>query len=515
MTPTSKRRPVDWHPLCESDPVPGDPEEIRAEVKHMVSVAQKLRDQAKNLKAISDDETLKGKYVKALREESSMLEKHMREVAGRYERVHGHLTTWANELEDFQSDADKVLHQAKQKQDEIEAEKAKSGSDEKKTPQASPSGTEYSDDDPLQSYRTRLSTIMEKRDDHASNHAGKIRNEINDVIEDSWWDDVKGWVHDNADLIKAFIDVLGWVATFAGFLALAIPGLNLLVLGIAVLTIGLRLLLVASGDASWTDVIFDVVGGLLVVGGLGAAAKLASGAKATVSAAQGARTAGLSQGLRGVKGIMDDMGRLMSKMPEGAGRQVVRAARNSIRKSISQNVGLVAKGPLQVSPLSTLLHLGDKEMAGMAKMLQANKAAFPEAAGGRCGQGVQDLQGGPRRCVDRYGDGCHGQDAGQKRPDELDARKPRNGRKTLQPGVFRLERQHLEARPRHPLVRSDHGLSLSATHRRGRSRPHGTRHRPQPAAQADSVHRNAAGLSGDRHHDPRAEVSERRRSVRL
>ncbi|MET8488002.1 hypothetical protein ABZV76_29370 [Streptomyces tendae] len=40
MTPTSTRRPVDWQPLCESDPVPGDPQEIRAEVKHMISVAK-------------------------------------------------------------------------------------------------------------------------------------------------------------------------------------------------------------------------------------------------------------------------------------------------------------------------------------------------------------------------------------------------------------------------------------------------------------------------------------------
>ncbi|MFF8776742.1 hypothetical protein ACF07W_05690 [Streptomyces sp. NPDC015140] len=395
MTPTSKRRPVDWQPLCASDPVPGDPEEIRAEVKHMVSVAKKLRDQAKNLKAISDDKTLKGKYVKTLRDESSTLEKHMREVAGRYERVHGHLTKWSNELEDFQSDADKVLRQAKEKEAEVEADKAKKAdSGDKDAPQAPPSGTEHPHDDPLHSYRTRLSTITGNRDTRASHHAGKIRDEIDDVIEDSWWDDVKGWVHDHADGIKAFIDVLGWVATAAGFLALAIPGLNLLVLGIAALTIGLRLLLVASGDATWTDVIFDVVGGLLVVGGLGAAAKLASGAKATVGAAQAARTAGLSRGLRGVKGVMDDMGRLMTRMPEGAGRQIVRTARNDIRKSISQNVGLVAKNPLRVSPLSTLVHLGDKEMAGMAKMLQANKATFPAAAGAAADKAYKSYQVG-------------------------------------------------------------------------------------------------------------------------
>ncbi|MGA4903000.1 hypothetical protein ACPCAJ_35575 [Streptomyces griseoincarnatus] len=382
MTATSKRRPVDWQPLCEADPVPGDPEEIRSEVKHMISVAKKLRTQAKNLKAISDDDTLKGKYVKTLRDESSALEKHMREVASRYERVHGHLTQWSDKLEDFQTNADKMLHRAKQEQEEFESEKAKkSSSNGGDTPQASSSGEDHPYEDHLESYRKQLNTIIGARDDEANHYAGKIRAEIDDVIEDSWWDDVKGWVHDNADLIKAFIDVLGWVATVAGFLALAIPFLGWVVLGIAVLTIGLRLLLVASGDATWTDVIFDVIGGLLVVGGLGAAAKLASGAKATVDAAQAARTAGLKSGLRGVKSILDDTGRMMTKVPAGPGRQALGAARNAMRKSISQNVGLVTRGPMRVSPFSTVLHLGDKQMAGMAKMLQANKTTFPAAAG--------------------------------------------------------------------------------------------------------------------------------------
>jgi hypothetical protein len=394
VTPTSKRRPVDWQPLCDSDPVPGDPEEIRAEVKHMVAVAEKLREQAKNLKAISDEDTLKGKYVKRLREESGTLEKHMREVASRYERVHGHLTKWSNELEDFQGDADKLLREAKEKQEEVEAEKAKkAASEDKDVPSASPSGTSPADDS-LQTYRTRLNTLTSERSTRANHYAGKIRDEINDIIEDSVWDNFKGLIHDHADMIKAFIDALGWIATIAGFLALVIPGLNIIVAGIAALTIGLRLLLVASGDASWTDVIFDVVGGLLVVGGLGAAAKLANGAKATVGAAQAARNAGLSRGLRGVKGIMDETGRLMTKLPPGPGRQAIGAARNAIRKSISQNVGLVAKGPLRVSPLSTLVHLGDKEMAGMAKMLKANKATFPEAAGAAADKAYKSYQMG-------------------------------------------------------------------------------------------------------------------------
>jgi hypothetical protein len=75
--------------------------------------------------------------------------------------------------------------------------------------------------------------------------------------------------------MKAFIDALSWMATFSGLPAQAKSGLNMLVLGITALTIKLRLLLVPAGDASWTDVIFDVVGDLR------AALKLASGSKAT------------------------------------------------------------------------------------------------------------------------------------------------------------------------------------------------------------------------------------------
>ncbi|MGW0910908.1 hypothetical protein ACWD1Z_04030 [Streptomyces sp. NPDC002784] len=380
MTPTSKRRPVDWQPLCDTDPVPGDPEEIRAEVRHMVSVAKKLRDQAKNLQTISNEDKLKGKYVNRLREESSTLEKHMREVASRYERVHGHLTTWANELEDFQSDADKVLRRAKEKQAEIEAEKAKEAdSGEKNTPKPSVSGTDH---DPLQTYRSQLNTITGDRDSRAGYHAGKIKDEIDDVIEDSWWDDVKGWVHDNADWIKTVLDGLGWIATIAGIVAIWIPGLNVLVLGIALLTILTRSLLVASGDASWTDLAFDI-GGLLLMGiGRGGIIALKSAAKRTSAAAQVARTGGLKGGLRSHKGMLDDLSKAIANARDAGSRKFYTDLRNYTLKKISRDTGLVAKEPTPVSGLSKWMHVGDDEAPGLFGQLRANKQAFPDAVAG-------------------------------------------------------------------------------------------------------------------------------------
>ncbi|MFF1652123.1 hypothetical protein [Streptomyces sp. NPDC058255] len=379
-TATSKRRPVDWQPLRETDPVPGDPEEIRAEVRHMVSVAKKLRDQAKNLQALSREDKLKGKYVKRLREDSSTLEKHMREVASRYERVHGHLTTWANELEDFQSDADHVLRRAKEKQDEIQAEKVKeSGPGDKGTPKASDGGADH---DPLQTYRNQLDTITGDRDTRANHHAGKIRDEIDDVIEDSWWDNVKGWFHDNADWIKTVLDALGWIATIAGIIAIWIPGLNLLVLGIALLTILARSMLVASGDASWTDLAFDI-GGLLLMGiGRGGINMLKGANRVTTAAAQTGRTAGLKAGLRSHKGMLNDLSKAMAGAQDDVSRKFFSDLRQFTLKKISRDTGLVAKGPTQVSTLSKWLHLGDDEAAGLFGQLRSNKGVFSDAVSG-------------------------------------------------------------------------------------------------------------------------------------
>ncbi|MER6677612.1 hypothetical protein [Streptomyces sp. NPDC000983] len=380
MTASSKRRPVDWQPLCDADPVPGDPEEIRDEVTHMVSVVEKLRTQAKNLQSISNEETLKGKYVKRLREESSTLEKHMREVASRYERVHGHLTLWANELEDFQSDADGVLRRAKKKQDDIDAKKSK-GTDigAKDAPAPSTSGT---DDDPIQTYRKQLNSITSDRDSRASHYAGEIRDEIDDVIKDSWWEDFKGLVHDNADWIKTVLDGLGWIATIAGIVAIWIPGLNMLVLGIALLTIVTRSVLVASGDASWTDLAFDI-GGLLLMGiGRGGIIMLKNAAKSTSSAAQVVRTGGLKAGLRSHRGMLDDLSKAIANARDAGSRKFFKDLRHFTLKKISSEAGLVAKEPTPVSAASKWLHVGDDEAAGLFGQLRANTKAFPDAVAG-------------------------------------------------------------------------------------------------------------------------------------
>ncbi|MFE9608310.1 hypothetical protein [Streptomyces sp. NPDC006012] len=379
MSATSKPRPRDWHPLADSDPVPGDPEEIRDEVKHMISVAQSLRAQAKLLGEIKNDNELRGKYADKLREESQVLEKHLGEVAERYEHVHGHLTKWATELEELQSDADRVLTNAKKEQEEIEAEKAKKESHPKDVPHPSESGTEG---DPLRIFRDQLDRIVGDRDDRAAYYARKIGEQLGDGIKDSTWDNVKGWVHDHAKEIKIVLDALGWVATIAGIVAIWIPGLNLLVLGIAIVTILARSMLVATGDASWTDLAFDV-GGLLLMGvGRGGLSALKGANKVTSAAAQTTRTAGLKAGLRAHKPALDDLSKAMANSQDDVSRRFFSDLRNYTLKKISRDVGLVAKGPTEVSTMSKWIHLGDDEAAGLFGQLRANRTAFPDAVAG-------------------------------------------------------------------------------------------------------------------------------------
>ncbi|CAM5687325.1 hypothetical protein SHIRM173S_09502 [Streptomyces hirsutus] len=47
-------RPCDWHPVADSDPVPGDPEQVAALGQQLRRTAEELDWQIKNLKAVAE-----------------------------------------------------------------------------------------------------------------------------------------------------------------------------------------------------------------------------------------------------------------------------------------------------------------------------------------------------------------------------------------------------------------------------------------------------------------------------
>jgi hypothetical protein len=263
-TGKGRRRPVDWHPLAEKDPVPGDPEDIRDEVGRMKNLASTLRDQARILRKAADGDALTGKYADKIRDKSGDLEKHFRETAARYERVVGDLGHWANELEDFQERADGVLRAAKQADDEHAAEVKKKEAEAKKSGEKNAS--ESSDPDShLAPYHKQLNQIVSERDSRAQHYADNIGDDISDIIKDSAWENFKDGVHEHADTIKSVIEVLSWAATAIGIIALLFTPVGWLATLITVTAISLtalvgvgHTLLALSGDGNWADVAMDV-----------------------------------------------------------------------------------------------------------------------------------------------------------------------------------------------------------------------------------------------------------------
>lgn len=384
MSATSKPRPRDWHPLADSDPIPGDPQEIRDEVSHMKGVASSLRDQAERLRSIKDDDELKGKYAGKLRDESEVLEKHLREVASRYERVHVHLSKWANELEHFQEQADKVLANAKKEQEELDAEKAKKDTGDSSTPHPSESGTEG---DPLRKYRDQLNSITGDRDERAGHYAKKIRNEIDDIIEDSFWDDIKGWIHENIDKIKWVLDALGWAASILGTLApfLAFipvigPFIGAIAVGLSILIAASRFVLFLAGEASMAEVLMDCVGLVAFAAGTKMLSKLKIADRAVKAASQAQRTERLKAALRANRAARDEITRVMATTSDDGLREFARQTLNRMRKEMSQNAGRVTdEAPVTPSRLEHL-GFGDSEARSVIENIRRNSDTFSDAA---------------------------------------------------------------------------------------------------------------------------------------
>lgn len=276
------RRPHEWWPLADRDPVPGDPDAIRDEAASMRRFAQALRDQARDLKTIAAGEGLKGKYADALRDNASELELHLRQTAERYEHVYGHLTSWAEELEDFQVTSAGLLRQAK----DLEP----GGRSPVPVPALVPTGA---DGDPLQPLRQALARLQDHRDDRAVYYAGCVKRSCNDVIKDSPWETFE----DEADAVldsdwfERIFEAASWVVTFVGIAALFLNPATWIVdlaLGLSIMLAAKDVLALSVGEGSWFDIGMDVVGFATMATGVTALKALTKIKDATKIAAEAA-----------------------------------------------------------------------------------------------------------------------------------------------------------------------------------------------------------------------------------
>ncbi|MFJ4409770.1 hypothetical protein [Streptomyces sp. NPDC088910] len=396
MVTTTRPRPRDWHPLTDTDPTPGDPESIRDEVAHMKHLAGMLRAEAADLKVIGTGDGLKGRYATKLRDEARELEVRLRETAGRYERVHGHLTAWAAELEAIQSDADRILRGARADAETAPPEDAESAS-------GSGSGS-GSGDDPLAKYRRSLTRVEAHRDERASHYAARIRHEINDKIKDSWWERRKNEIDGVKGAISLVADVMSWVATVIAIVAIFTTPAGWIA-GLAVwLAVGVlagHIALAAAGDCSWLDVGMDIFG--LLTMGIGGAAlnglkDVRAATKLAAQAAADERAAVTAT--RASRSVLDRSSATVNRRGStAAARARARHVRN-IAKAAAERAGRNAAVEEAATPMAeasqreAVLVGGDRETANLYKDVVRMRAAYPESAAvQRASQGAEGYKG--------------------------------------------------------------------------------------------------------------------------
>ncbi len=288
-------RPPDheWSVLGEStDPVPGDPHEVRDESTRLGKMAATIRDQIRLLRDIAGDENV-GRFADKLTDAATELRGDLKAVAERYEEVAGYLGHWAGDLDYAQSESLKALAKAQQAApgahrtvtDPSSDPHHKPTEEEQRQHTAAKKAKEAAQGD-LEAAQRQVQAAKDYRDERGKHWMQKIEDSEHDGLKDSHWDDIKNFIHEHAGWIKVFADVCTWVATILVIASLFIPGLNI---GAAIL---LPLLLAAllghtalalSGDGSWLDVGMDVFAiatlgmGEVAAGGLESVTDIAEG----------------------------------------------------------------------------------------------------------------------------------------------------------------------------------------------------------------------------------------------
>ncbi len=266
-------RQGDWHLFGhDSDPVPGDWAEIQDEATRISGIADDISDQIRRLREIKDDdEILKGEYADGLRDSCGDVADDLERVHSRFETVGAELAGWWEPVQTARTKTWNALQDAEAAQQVIDANPepgpASPGSppatEDEKDDEEIRAGKVSGADGDLDDARTAFDSAMSDYDDKAKKVADAIKDASDDDMKDSRWDKFKNWVDANAKWLKKIADVISIVVTIVAVVALFCTPAGwvlALVAAVALIGVGIRFALAASGNGSWADFALDLVG---------------------------------------------------------------------------------------------------------------------------------------------------------------------------------------------------------------------------------------------------------------
>jgi hypothetical protein len=204
--------------------------------------------------------------------------------------------------------------------------------------------------------------------ERADHYASKIRSSIDDDMEDSWWNDLKAWVSD-ADWLETVADWLSNACTLLSIAAIFCPALGVVAGILTGIVFGIHLLMAATGNGSWFDVITDIAAFKMAKNGVKAAKAIKSLQKEgrvlakSLAEQQAKRAARINRGATGRGG-----GRL-GRLRRIAENQEGRAAGVRTRDEAMP----------EATRAETYKALGDRTMARQVKDVERMSGRYPDS----------------------------------------------------------------------------------------------------------------------------------------
>lgn len=415
---------TDWEPLCEKNPIPGNPTEVSRAGKRYQQIGSDIAAQATNLRKIADGDmsSLTGDYVKVIKDAAGGLHSDLSKAKDRYTKVGGELVSWSGKLEGYQAEAEALRKRAVSAGGDMSSNKpiqrvSAPGTpltDEEKTTDSNRKKAYDAASGVLGGIQAELGHLTDKRDKEGRRVAKHIKDDSDDGVKDGFWDNVWDWFDKHSDLVNGIIKVLGVIAVVCAVICLVVPGLNIaagallvsiatgtgIVAGVGSLVghVGLYM----NGKASGWDIALDVVG--LATFGLGrvatpfirAGASEAGAAKAGVEGAQAAINSTKAT-TRTVKALTNTI-----KSSTGATRAEAIAARQLARSTRLARAGAAEAAATEkalaavpkVSVVKSLL-AGPDEYAKYLATMRAAAKSNPEIAASlaKAGLGIKVFNG--------------------------------------------------------------------------------------------------------------------------
>lgn len=320
-------RPTDWSALgLDQDPTPGEPASLRDLAHHVRGVADSIRTSLVRFDQLNhaEDDFWKSESGSAegFKELKGELPGDMELAAQRYGGVSEALDGWIEALGGVQSRADDALRRANDARDDLayanngitQMREWKQGAERTAREQNEASPTEPPVEpeqwtgqdfyalkaDAEQRLRRAKEDVGSARTDRdtASNHAGNLIEEAySDKLQNKpWW----------RKALLVLVDVLQVVTAIVGILALFFPILAPLALLLGVITAGLTLVLVLTGDKKWSDLALELVG--LATFGVG---------RLATSAVRAAKLAKAGRSMNQMGATFNKAQNALSKIPKG------------------------------------------------------------------------------------------------------------------------------------------------------------------------------------------------------